>query len=56
MVVDIELCCFGVRLENERFLDPTYYRKPRSKFVWLERTSESRNQDKRAKPITGEEN
>jgi hypothetical protein len=56
MDVDIEPCCFGVRLENERFLDPTYYKKPRSKFVWLGRTFVPRNRDKRVMPIIGEEN
>jgi transposase InsO family protein len=30
--------------------------KPRSKFAWLGRTFESRNQDKRAMPIVGGEN
>jgi hypothetical protein len=33
MVVGAELRCFGVRLENRRFLDPTYCKKPRDKFV-----------------------
>jgi hypothetical protein len=33
MVVGAEPHCFGVRLENERFFDPTYYKKPRDKFV-----------------------
>jgi hypothetical protein len=56
MVVGVELCCFGMRLENGRFSDLTYCRKPRSKFVWLGRTSESRNQDKRATLIIGGEN
>jgi hypothetical protein len=56
MVVGVELCYFGMRLENERFSDPTYYKKLRSKFAWLGRTSESRNQDKRATPIIGGEN
>jgi hypothetical protein len=56
MVVGVELCCFGMRLENERFLDPTFYKKPRSKFAWLGRTFESRNQGRKAMPIIGEEN
>jgi hypothetical protein len=34
MVVGAEPQCFRVRLENERFLDPTYCKKPRSKFTW----------------------
>jgi hypothetical protein len=33
MVTGVKLCCFGVKLENGRFLDPTYYKKPRSKFA-----------------------
>jgi hypothetical protein len=40
MVVDVELRYFGVRLENIRFLDPTFCKKPRSKFVRLGRTCE----------------
>jgi hypothetical protein len=36
MVVGAELYYFGMGLENERFLDPTYCKKPRSKFTWLE--------------------
>jgi hypothetical protein len=46
----------GMRLENKRFLDPTYCMKLRSKFTWLGRTFKSCNQDKRAMPIIGEEN
>jgi hypothetical protein len=53
MVIGVELRCFGMRLENGRFSDLTYYKKPRSKFTWLERTFESRNQDKRAMAILG---
>jgi hypothetical protein len=56
MDVDVRLHCFRVRLENRRFLDPTYYKKPRSKFVRLGRTFVSRSPDKRATPIIGEEN
>jgi hypothetical protein len=55
MVVGVELRCFGVRLENERCLDLTFYKKPRSKFVWLGRTCELRNRGKRATPIIGDE-
>jgi hypothetical protein len=55
MVVGVELCCFEVRLENGRFLDPTHCKKLRSKFVWLGRTCELRNQGKRATLIIGEE-
>jgi hypothetical protein len=47
MVVGVELRCFEVRLENERFLDPTFCKKPRSKFVWLVRTCELHNLDKK---------
>jgi hypothetical protein len=36
-------------------LNPTFCKKPRSKFVWLERTYELRNQGRRATPIIGEE-
>jgi hypothetical protein len=43
-------------MENERFLDLTFYKKLRSKFVWLGRTDELRNRGRRAMPIIGEEN
>jgi hypothetical protein len=56
MDVDVGLRCFGVRLENEKLSDPTYFKKLRSKFIWLGRTFVSRNHDKRATPIMGEEN
>jgi hypothetical protein len=56
MDVDVELHCFGMRLENERFSNPTYCKRLRSKFVWLGRTFISRNQDKRVTLIVGEEN
>jgi hypothetical protein len=56
MVVGAELYYFGMRLENERFLDPTYCKKRRSMFTWLGRTFESHNQDKRAMSIIGGEN
>jgi hypothetical protein len=56
MVVGVEPCYFGVRLENERFLDITYCKKPRSKFTWLGRTFKLRHQDIRATSIIGEEN
>jgi hypothetical protein len=56
MVVGAELHCFGMRLENERFSDLTYQKKLRSKFTWLGRTFESRNQGKRATSIIGGEN
>jgi hypothetical protein len=46
MVECVKPCCFGVRLENGRFLDPTYCKKLRSKFTWWERTYGLRNQDK----------
>jgi hypothetical protein len=35
MVVGVEQHCFGVRLENGRCLVPTFFKKPRSKFIWL---------------------
>jgi hypothetical protein len=56
MVIDVEPRYFGMRLENVRFLDPTFYKKPRSKFAWLGRTCELYNQGGRATPIIGEEN
>jgi hypothetical protein len=55
MVLGFKLRCFGMRLENERFSDPTYCKKPRSKFIWLGRTCELRNQGRKAMPIIGEE-
>jgi hypothetical protein len=55
MVVGVELCYFGVRLGNGRCLGLTFCKKLRSKFVWLGRTCELRNRDKRATPIIGEE-
>jgi hypothetical protein len=55
VVVGAELCCFGVRLENRRFLDLTYCNKPRNKFVWLERIYEFHSQGRRVMPIIGEE-
>jgi hypothetical protein len=56
MVVGVEPRYFGMRLENGRFSDLTYCKKPRSKFAWLGRTPESCNQDKRATTIIGGEN
>jgi transposase InsO family protein len=44
----VGLCCFGTRRENEKFLDLTYWKKQRSKSVWLRKTFVSRNRDKRA--------
>jgi hypothetical protein len=44
-----------MRLENERSSDPTFYKKLRSKFVWLGTTYELRNQGRGATPIIGEE-
>jgi hypothetical protein len=55
MVIGVELRCFGVRMENRRFLDPTFYKKLRSKFVWLGRTCELCNQGRSVMPIIGEE-
>jgi hypothetical protein len=48
MVIGDELRCFGVKLENGRCLDPPFCRKPRNKFVWLGRTCELCNLDRRA--------
>jgi hypothetical protein len=44
-----------MRLEKERFLVPTSYKKPKSKFAWLGITYELRNQGRRATPIIVEE-
>jgi hypothetical protein len=55
MVEGVELRCFGVRLENEKFLDPIFCKKPRSKFVWLGRTCDLHNRGRRAMSIVGEE-
>jgi hypothetical protein len=45
-----------VKLENGRFLDPTFYKGPRSGFVWLGKTYELRNEGIRAMPIIVEDN
>jgi hypothetical protein len=56
MDVDVGLHCFRMRLENEKFSDPTYFKKQRSKSVWLGSTFVSCNRDKRATPTIGEGN
>jgi hypothetical protein len=56
MIVGVELHYFRMRLENGRFSDPTNYKKPRSKFVWLGRTYELHNRGRKAIPVIGEEN
>jgi hypothetical protein len=56
MVIGAEPRCFRVRLGNGRFLDPTYGKKPRDKFVWWERACGLRSQDRRAMPTIGKEN
>jgi hypothetical protein len=56
MVIGAQLRYFEMRLENERFLDPTFYKKSRSKLTWLGRTFELRNQGRKATPIIEEEN
>jgi hypothetical protein len=56
MFVDAELRYFGMRLENGRFLDPTFCNKQRSKFVWLGITYELRNKGRRTISIIGGEN
>jgi hypothetical protein len=56
MDIDVKHYCFGMRLENGNLSGPTYYKKPRSKFIWLGRTSMLCNQGKRATPTIGEEN
>jgi hypothetical protein len=55
MVEGIEPHCFGVRLEKRRFSDPTFCKKLRIKFVWLERTYELCNLGSRVTLIIGEE-
>jgi hypothetical protein len=55
MVEGVELRCFGVRLENGRCLDLTFYKKQRNKFVWLGRTYELHNRGRRVTSIIGEE-
>jgi hypothetical protein len=51
----VKLRCFGMRRENEKLSDPTYWKKQRSKVVWLVKTFMSCNRDKRATPtIEGE--
>jgi hypothetical protein len=55
MVIGVKLHYFGMRLENGRFSDPTYCKKPRSKFVWLGRTYELHNKGRKATPVIGEE-
>jgi hypothetical protein len=50
-----ELCCFGMRLENGKFSDSTYWKKSRTKFISLGKTFVSCSRDKRAMPtIEGE--
>jgi hypothetical protein len=56
MVVGAEPCCFRMRLENVKFLDPTYCKEPRAKFVRWERTCTLRSQDRRVTLIIGEDN
>jgi hypothetical protein len=56
MVIGGEFCCFGARLENRRFSDPTFLKRPRSKFIWLWKTYELCNQGRRVMPIIAEEN
>jgi hypothetical protein len=34
MDLDVELRCFGMRLENGKFLDPTYCKKAKDKYIW----------------------
>jgi hypothetical protein len=55
MVEGVGLHCFGMRLENRKCLDPTFCKRPRSKFVWLGGTCESNKRGRRATPIIGEE-
>jgi hypothetical protein len=56
MVVVTEPRCFGIRLESERLLYPTYKMMPRDKFVWRERTWGLHNQSRRVMPDINEKN
>jgi hypothetical protein len=56
MVIGVEPHCFGMILENGKFLDPTYYRMPRDKFGWWERTIGLCGRGRRVMPTMGEEN
>jgi hypothetical protein len=47
---------FWNETRERKVFGPTYCKKPRSKFVWLWRTFESRSPYKRATSIMGEEN
>jgi hypothetical protein len=56
IVVAVEPHCFGMRPENDKFLDPTYYMMLRDKSGWWERTWGLRSWGRRVMPIIGEEN
>jgi hypothetical protein len=40
---------------NGQFSNPAFCKRPTSKFIWLGKTYELRNQGRRAMPIIGEE-
>jgi transposase InsO family protein len=44
---------FWNETRERKCLDPTFCKRPRSKFVWLGRTCESHNRGRRAMPIIG---
>jgi hypothetical protein len=46
---------FWNEIGERKVLDPTFYKKPRSKFVWLGTTYELRNQGRGATLTIGEE-
>jgi hypothetical protein len=56
MVVGVEPHYFGARLENGRFLNLTYGKKPRDKFVWWEKECGSHSLGRRAMPTISEYN
>jgi hypothetical protein len=56
MVVGAEPQCFGMRLENGRFLDSTYCRKSIDKFIGWDRTCRLCRQGRRDMSTVGEEN
>jgi hypothetical protein len=52
----VEPHCFRMILENGRFLDLTYYRMPRDKFRWRERTLGLCGRGRSVMPTMGEDN
>jgi hypothetical protein len=52
----VEPHCFRMILENEKFLDLTYYRMLRDKFGWRERTLGLCGRGRSVMPTMGEDN